>query len=666
MKIAACIELPDGALAPDPWDETSGAALPLDHIICRDVDGTPHHVREFVWPWTAYHPRKKPSVLHFHYWKTDNKSAVAPSEITAAREARMRELQFFMVLVVYFSANGKENGFGSLENKLKALYRIARFAESRDCTVRDVFEQQPLLDAFIAGLSSGSTTLWVTWIIFLGRLDPELQLGFPLAQPKRLQELKQRAQELRDNSKQHSPLPTRIYAALINNLRAELDDIEAHADRLLDVLARAIQAHNSEPTDSSDSISIGPALLAEFSLAEFIELRGFEPSLVGVSAVVNEVFQVCKLEIHVFSGMRQEEAQHLPFDCMVTERAAHGRKHCLIEGVTTKLEGARVRRTKWVTTEAEGFRAVRLAQRFASVIYKHLGVEPNLGAPLFPSVEYLPWERMRFSNKGIRPTIAHLSRRKLLLERLCPIIEDGDIDELEELDPFRSWREEPAFAVGSRWHLTTHQLRRSLAIYANASGLVRVSSLRRQLQHLTREMSLYYARGSTFCKNFVAEDPDGYKKHIAVEWQDGTEEAKMLAFTLDVLNSTEPLYGGAGNYFQRQRERGTVMSREEVRRQFKAGLLNFNDGPLGGCTKPGTCTSRKGLSLVDVACATDNCKHLVGKHSKIIQVIKLKRAALQHADPNSIDYVMEQEELESLEKVETKWRATLPTCTNAI
>ena len=103
------------------------------------------------------------------------------------------------------------------------------------------------------------------------------------------------------------------------------------------------------------------------------------------------------------------------------------------------------------------------------------------------------------------------------------------------------------------------------------------------------------------------------------------------------------------------------MSREDVSKQFKAGLLNYNEGPLGGCTKIGVCTTRKGLNLVDVACATDNCKHLIGKHSRIIQVIRLKRASLARIDPSSIDYSMEKEEIESLEKVEAAWGAIATT-----
>lgn len=95
--------------------------------------------------------------------------------------------------------------------------------------------------------------------------------------------------------------------------------------------------------------------------------------------------------------MRREEVEFLSFHCTETVKRAHGRKHCLIVGVTTKLEGARCRNTKWVTTESDGFRAIHLAQEFAAVIYENLGVIPSTKAsskddyPLFLSSDYLPW-----------------------------------------------------------------------------------------------------------------------------------------------------------------------------------------------------------------------------------------------------------------------------------
>lgn len=664
MKIAARIEYAS-AERPDSWDDEWGICLPLNHVICRDLDGTAHTIGEFVWPWTAYTPNRKKLLLHFCYWKPKRERIPASlSHVTPERENYMRELQFLMTRQIYY---GYENSSKTLEKKLTALRYVARFAEAKSYKVFDILTQSTLLDACGASLPDHVVEDWMAWLTFLRQLDPETHLGFTLATPKRWRELVQRKKEYRGQSRQHAPLPTRIYAALINNLAAELDDIERHESQLLAALREAVPEYRrAKATETEYGIRIGTDLIAKHGLVDYLQKRGYtETRLRSLAAAVGEIFHICKLQIHVFSGMRNTEAGNLPFHCMASERGGNERKHCLILGTTTKLNKGRRLRTKWVTTERDGFRAIRIAQLFATVIYEIIGVAPNATDdlkdefPLFPSTDYLPWMRQStLDTKRIAAagTTSFYNAADSLKLRLCPVIEESDLAELEEIDPFRAWSEEPDFAVRQPWNLTTHQLRRSLAIYANASGLVRFSSLRRQLQHITREMAMYYARGSTFCKNFIADDPVAFKKHIAVDWQDGTEEAEMLAFVRDVLNSPEPMFGGAGTFYERQRERGEVMSRADVAKQIKAGLLSYQEGPLGGCTRSGGCDNRKGLGLINIACATDGCRNLIGKHSKIVRTIQLKRAAMAHITPGSITEAMEQEELEALERVEREWR----------
>lgn len=585
-------------------------------------------------------------------------------DTTPEREARMRELQFLMTRLLYF---GDQNASSTLNNKLAVLRLVARFAEERSCSVRDVFTHTELLDTLGACLPDQAVSIWMTWLVFLSQLDYEV-LGFNLKTPKRWKDLERRARQYRANSRQHAPLPTRIYSKFINNLNDELDFTQRYKPQLLALLKEAIIVHRSaKATETADGIHIGPSLIKNYNLAPYLERCGYSSDkhiLRSLSGVISDIFRVCKLQIHLFSGMRSSEARHLPYHCMVTERGFNGRKHSLIEGITTKLNKGQRLRTKWVTTEQEGFRAILLAQEFAAVIYEAHCKKPSElddqkdKYPLFPSGDYLPWMQCRFDLNG-RMAAAKLDISRAddsLMLRLCPQIEEEDILELEQIDPFRAWREEPEFEIGKRWPLCTHQLRRSLAIYANVSGFVRLSSLRRQLQHLSREMTLYYQRGSTFCKNFTAENLSGFKKHVAVEWQNGAEEAEMLAFVRDVLNCSEPMFGGAGVFYERQRERGEVMSRDEITKQMKAGLLSYREGPLGGCTRPGVCETQKGLNLINTICATQGCKHLIGKHSKVVQTIRLKRAAMIHITPGSITEAMEREELAALERIEREWR----------
>lgn len=660
MKIEACIDTLGLSELPDPLDDVWGPSVPLDHVICRESDGTPHFVREFIWPWTAYTGHESPLSLRFHYWKSP-KGRVHPKErdLTPQRQARMRELQFLMTRQIYF---GQENAPRTLYSKLDCLRHLARFAEARSISIKDVLTDSSLLDTFGDRVPGHVLESWRIWLAFLSQLDPDKALGFQIAAPRRAKALAKRAREDRSKRRQIAPLPTRVYASLIANLSKELDDIDDHKERLLTALREVVDAYRDG--SAATSKSIGEHVIARNGLTAFLERRGYSSrSVYSLSSVVREIFRVCKLQVHLFSGMRDNEVRHLPYHCMVVERGRHGRTHCVIVGVTTKLNKGRRLRTQWVTTEHDGFRAIRLAREFADVLYEVADVRPLRTEkkrdkfPLFPSTSHFPWF-------GLRSRNGHLSSQGLdltdsseqFLSRLCPLITSDDLAELEQIDPFRAWRDEPSFAIGRPWPLTTHQLRRSLAIYANSSGLVRLSSLRRQLQHISREMSLYYGRGSIYCRNFLASDPASYRKHIAVDWQDGQEEAEMLAFVRDVLNSNEPLFGGAGTFYDRQRQRGDVMTRTEVRKQMKAGLLAYRESPLGGCTRPGECVVRKGLNLIETVCATDGCKHLVGKHSKIVQSIRLKRAAMAHIAPHSITASFEQEDLHALERVEQEWR----------
>lgn len=127
MKIDARIKF-SVAQGPDPWDTEWGIYLPLDHIICWDVDGSPHKLGGLIWPWTIYNAGQK-LMLYFDYWtnKTGTRT-VNMAEITPEREARVREMQFLMTRQIY---HGNEIAPRTLANKLRTLSRLARFAEAR-------------------------------------------------------------------------------------------------------------------------------------------------------------------------------------------------------------------------------------------------------------------------------------------------------------------------------------------------------------------------------------------------------------------------------------------------------------------------------------------------------------------------------------------------------
>lgn len=667
------LDLPAGAHAPDPWDHGRGVALRLDHVISKDVEGNSlSRVGDLVWDWTYCTPLKTRAFLNFHFWKTRGQ-IVHQEDINAPRLALIREMQYLMVLRVYHSKYLL--GYRSLFRALFALGKFARFAQEKRCSIRNVLEQRALLDTYITNVPASHCSNVVRWLNFLRNDVTSDHIGFEVAVPKKWGELRKRANDYMNSRSQTSPLPTRIYSGLINALFSELDDVEAHQDRLLAALRDAIVLHREHKEKQAKAAksrergpSFGPELIAKYELAEFLTRKGFGADLPGLASAVTSIQRVCKLQVHTFSGMRDEEAEHLPYHCMETIKTGHGRSHSLFVGVTTKLAGARYRRTRWVTTEAQGFRAAQLAQSFAAVIYECLGVTPSTAEktkddfPLFVAISYLPWvvragDRPTASRYAPSQSLGPFALSDVLKTVLFPVIEAEDLAELVEIDAFRDWASEPGMAIGQPWPLKSHQLRRSLALYANASGLVKTSSLKRQLQHITREMAEYYGRGSEFAKDFFEDDPQGYKKHICVEWQDSEQEAEYLAFTRDVLNSDEPLCGPGGLFYDLKKQRGEVISAKEVRTQLKMGRMTYKEMPLGGCTNPGTCEKQKGLRLTSGICISEKCKSLIGKHSRIIKIIPLQRQIVARLQPGSIVFDMEKEELDILVEAEVTWRA---------
>jgi hypothetical protein len=330
-----------------------------------------------------------------------------------------------------------------------------------------------------------------------------------------------------------------------------------------------------------------------------------------------------------------------------------GRTHHLIAGSTTKLNGGKLKRSRWVTNR-EGHRAIQIAQKIADVIYPHdTKNEGNTKLrshyfPLFVSPGCLGLTHRPKPNKDGAYTISSLDLsiqdNKGIRQQLQPIMEDCDLLELEQIDPHRAWRSEDKYQVGKPWNLTTHQLRRSLALYAQRSGLVSLPSLRRQLKHITDEMSRYYARGSAYARNFIGDD----KQHFGVEWQETQPVSAALSYILHVHCSDDVLFGGHINWLNKQRETGVVslITRKETFHRFKMGQIAYRETLLGGCTNTGEC-KQIAVKILDIDCI-NGCTNLVGKLSNLERIISAQTRLVNTLDPASIEYRTDKADLDIL------------------
>ncbi|ACD14675.1 MAG: integrase [Paraburkholderia sp.] len=594
-----------------------------DTVVTRDKAGNAVSLfGDDAWDIGAYAIGPRSTGLHFR--------GHLPDGVTRAlSEATTRQWKQIMYFLMH-EATDMVPASSTLQARSVYLREFAFFAAERQLTLYEGLSNVPIVLDYVAqaGMERKAQRLH-SILVQLHRLGVGTTgLCVPLAQLHKplLDRFAQRAEYA-----QYPVIPTRIYQHFLSTCEHDLGVAEDVADILSDYLARVYAGENP---DVSAAVATNAVHF------------GCKDSPYVVSSLVASIRALCQLVILAFTGMRAREAENLPYDCL-SETRLDGVTHYTIEGVTTKLSGGRPRRARWVTSPLAA-RAVRLAQRLSGEAHR------AHGAPSY--AESTDGSHLLFCRMGLRyGYVANRGASTLHLdveafrERVFPTITVEDIAELKRVDMHRAWEDEPKYAPGQQWPFTRHQLRRTLALYAHRSGLVTLPTLKRQLQHITQEMSMYYARGSAFAKGFIDID----RTHFAKEWVETQSLSEYLAYAQQVLFSDERLFGGHAAWTQSRAVQASpvsVYSRDQTVRMFRKGELAYRETVLGGCASIEPCKSTP-LDWMRLDCLESNCRNLVVVPSKLQRVIKAQQVTvgkLRAVDDASVEYRIEVRTLQRL------------------
>ncbi|MFD1559603.1 integrase [Paraburkholderia silviterrae] len=596
-----------------------------DTVVTRDTAGnTVSLFSDDAWDIRAYAVGPRSTHIYFRGHSPDGVSG-------ALSEATTRQWKQVMYFLMH-EATDTVPASGTLQARSMYLREFTFFAAARQLTLYEGLSNVAVvLDyAAQAGMEAKAQRLH-SILVKLHRLGVETTgLRVPLAQLYKplLERWAQHA-----GYSQYPVIPTRIYQHFLSTCEHDLGIAEGVADVLSDYLARWYAGES-------------PGVSAEL-VRTAVHFRCEDRRYV-VSSLVASISALCQLVIVSFTGMRAAEAENLPYDCL-SETRLDGVTHYTIEGVTTKLSGGRSRRACWVTSLLAA-RAVRLAQRLSGEAHRAHGAQGY--------AESTDGSHLLFCRMGLNLSYGYVATRaasnvhddiEAFRERVFPTITVEDIAELKRVDMHRAWEDEPKYAAGQQWPFTRHQLRRTLALYAHRSGLVTLPTLKRQLQHITQEMSMYYARGSAFAKGFIDTD----KTHFAKEWAEAQGLSEYLAYAEQVLFSDERLFGGHAAWTQSRAVQASpvsVYSREQTIRMFEKGELAYRETVLGGCASVEQCTSTP-LDWMRLDCLESNCRNLVVVPSKLQRVIKAQQATvgkLRAVDEASVEYRIEAQTLQRL------------------
>lgn len=449
----------------------------------------------------------------------------------------------------------------------------------------------------------------------------------------------------RPDHRQTPLIPSRLYCAILGGLIERIDLIEREIDLLLDAYRRSIAASRDAPASALpwQRRSFRARELA--GVVQAMNALGYNP----VAMCTLDRFIAGRLLDHqvalmfsvvAFTGMRRGEVSLLPLDGCLREFEHLGATHFELHGFTYKLNNGQKVPTSWITSH-QGARAVSLAERIARAILAETGLAPKAGqqALLFPSTE------SPYTSKTQTSIDVGLTR---LRERVCPLVEQPDLEELDRLELARDWQRDD-IEVGKRWPLTFHQLRRSLAVYAHRSGMVTLPALKAQLQQITDEMAAYYADGFSRATNLVFD-----KDHFSHEWNAAKAEASYLGFTLGLLFSDEDFLGGVSA----QRMAGVVesRSRKDTLRLFEQNKLAYRETVLGGCVSTEECKSQP-LEPIPYDCLETNCPNMVVFSKRLQAVVRSQQsvvATLERTERGSVEHRLEVRHLEMLLKAQTR------------
>lgn len=642
-RYQAEMQLPPGTAAPDEYDTCRGFIPSDDFVVTRNKDGSALSLYgQLSWDRTPYHPDGRTSTINFSFW--------TEGELSLQRDQLTRELRWLMFVLIYLRP-GQGLSNTTLSVYLQTFHQIARFCEKHSMQIQELLADPILVIKSLEERSHLARTL-ASLVILLNNLGPDV-VGFDVIKSEAIQALQKLSRAWSNDSKQHPPIPTRIYSALLSALAQDSNAFEYVADRVLNLFEECAsdptmgrnpkqqrRVANQLKLENKIRLPTFSDLLRKYDLEDYWSARCFEKAVMGLSAALTEIMCIASIQIQAFTGMRYNEVQALPYHCLdEVKRDEDTCIHFIVSGRITKHAHGKIKRVQWVTS-ASGRAAILLAQRISKVIYNVRGETPEKSLTRINSHHLFisPYFALR-RRKNI-PACLELNVFPKLRSRLEPIINELDLLELEQIDPHRAWRTEKAFQIDQPWTLTSHQLRRSLALYAQRSGLVSLPSLKRQLQHITKEMSAYYCRGSAFAKDFISDDHK--EKHFGEEWQETQPVSQFLSYVANVLLTDEPLFG-VHPYWIEQRLRKSdgivVFDREVTLRHFKNGLIAYHDTPLGGCIRVGEC-DKNPLDFLHVECLTTHCKNMVGNKTKLMRVIVAQNnlvEKLKQIDPKSPD-----------------------------
>lgn len=636
-RFNAKLLLTNDMIEPDPILITSKFPPSNTHAISKDKYGNVvSYYGDNKWDFTGYDLTEKSRVLSFTHWAKNDDTLLIRNIIS-----EMKELIF---IYIWFRPGSKFK-VKCISDLGHILNIFGRYCLETSLTLKEFLSSEKHLSICLFSLKPSTMYAARRFLLAFNKVDTKLNPFF-IYDLTSLPSLSKIINNYRNNLKQVSPIPPRIYLKYIDIINTKILTLHSNIEKLLLFITSVKQYNDTVRLLTSNQRYIKKDSSEEFKKLiknnesdVFFEEFNANKNIHGTIFLLNSIFFTCRLAIQMYTGMRVGEATALISDCADTY-LKNNNKYYIIKGRTSKLAE---HETQWITNEI-GFKSVSIASRISKRIAESTNDIKKLTKPipLFIRVSYLGILLSPPKRISENFLIAELNSFDELRKTkwLNIMILEEDINELRKIDPFRAWESEKNLCIGNQWPLQTHQFRRTLALYCVRSGMVSLTSLKRQLQHLSIQMTLYYSKGSNFSKNLLANE----KNHFANEFQEAQSYIQALDYIQLLIQHSNELHGVQGKIINKIAP--ISVDRNKTIKQFKIGQLAYTETCLGGCTSLDPCNQRAIRSIVGCL----DCKNAILQRDKLENVIVAQRNLVNKLDVDSLEFRTESNDLSILEK----------------
>ena len=608
-------------------------------IIARDTEGkVVSEYGDLIWNLTAYRMLGDTSTATINYSKLS--------------ESNINDAKWIVFVLMFLVDSGKATALSTstIICYMKPIRLLEKYSVANDIGMFDVLCIEGHLLAFVRSLKTRSSLKGFVSLVYHLHSIGSNRTGIKIFDATQLSIIKEKSSQL-GKDEQHPVIPPRIYSELVKQVTDFVNNTNSYKLNLINFLNEILKSEQFARSSSQQhAIGFKTSEYEPFfeDAANAFKLDGlFERynihTLPNLNLFFTRILHACRLMVYIYSGMRNSEALSLNIGCL-KEEVYKGRKVFRIHGETSKLIGQR-KTVSWITSENVK-NAVDLAKEISQVIGRYIGLNKN-ETPLFISTGYLGFTvLLELKKSGVIVSRSGSKRQEVFpyLDVDKFKIDQNDFEHLEKINAFRAWGAENSFQVGKIWRFTAHQFRRSLSFYVSQSGLVSLPSLKRQLKHISREMTIYYSQAT--------EGSDAYNHDVSKFIRKIKHEADASAYLSDVLDSEEPLWGAHGRYIDKHNKSEESLKifkqdRSKLVKMFRKGELAYKVTPLGACTTIAPCDKKAMREMA--ACIS--CDKAIIKSTKLDRVMdqqKLFVDELKNINPDSLEYRTELAELEAL------------------